>query len=214
MSTEGVRQLEERRQTLQRDAHSLSETGISLNAFERLGRAVREFDTTVVRVLALERTLFPDLAEALELLQNCVVNLTAEREMTQRRVQARDFCRNAARLVAEALSLPIVALVPILAPPQPPPTGVGVVQQAWDRLVNSRPNSAFAERILDRLEAQGVDLGEAREKLEEYQAITRGDYESGAEGSDEYREAREEAWTDFLDTLESTQEPEEQEEEG
>ena len=57
-----------------------------------------------------------------------------------------------------------------------------------------------------------MDVAEAREKLEEYQAITRDDYEGGAEGAEEYRDAREEAWTDFLEALESTEEPEGQDE--
>ena len=91
--TEGVRFLEERRQTLQRAAQTLSETGINADVFERLGRAVREFDTTVVRVFALERTPFPDLKESLGILQNCIAGLKEQRQMTQRRVQAGNFCR-------------------------------------------------------------------------------------------------------------------------
>jgi hypothetical protein len=39
-----------------------------------------------------------------------------------------------------------------------------------------------------------VDVAEAREKLEEYQGVTRGDYERGAEGAEEYKEARSDAW--------------------
>ena len=83
---------------------------------------------------------------------------------------------------------------------------------AHAQLKELRPNVRSGERTLDRLETQGVDVAEAREQLEEYQAITRGDYESGAEGSDEYREAREEAWEAFLEALESTEEPETEEE--
>jgi hypothetical protein len=52
-------------------------------------------------------TPFPDLAEALEILQNCFAGLREQRQMTQLRVQAVDFCRCAARLVAEALSRPL-----------------------------------------------------------------------------------------------------------
>jgi hypothetical protein len=107
VSTEGVRLLEERRQTLQRAAQTLSERGIEVKDFERLGRDARELDTTVVRVLALERTLFPDLAGALEVLQNCAAGLAAERHMTQQRVQALGNCRAGARLVAEAISAPL-----------------------------------------------------------------------------------------------------------
>jgi hypothetical protein len=57
-------------------------TGISPDAFERLARDVRAFNTRVRRIYG--QTPFLDLAEALEILQNCAVNLTAERDLTQR----------------------------------------------------------------------------------------------------------------------------------
>ena len=230
---EAVRQLEERRQVLQRAAETLSQTGINANVFENAVAVVGRYHAQVLRVYA--RTPFPDLFEALELLQNCVVNLKAEPEMTQRRVQAVNFCRNGARLVAEALSRPLQPPeeLPVVAPPTPAPARPGrtrrapapaaaptpapsppeaaVVAEAYAQLKERRPNVATGERALDKLEAQGVDVAEAREKLEEYQAITRNDYERGAEGAEEYKEAREEAWTEFLDSLESTEEPEAEE---
>ena len=83
---------------------------------------------------------------------------------------------------------------------------------AHARLKEARPNVRTGERALDKLETQGVYVADAREKLEEYQAITRDDYGGGRAGAEEYRDAREEAWNDFLDTLESTEEAEAEEE--
>jgi hypothetical protein len=95
---EVVRQLEERRELLRRAAAALSVSGINANNFENVGRATGEFHAQVLRLYGT--TPFPDLPEALEFLQNCVGNLKAETEMTQRRVQAVNFCRSAARLLA------------------------------------------------------------------------------------------------------------------
>jgi hypothetical protein len=95
---EVVRQLEERREVLRRAAAALSVSGINANDFENVGRATGEFHAQVLRVYGA--TPFPDLPEALELLHNCARNLQAETEMTQRRVQAVNFCRSSARLVA------------------------------------------------------------------------------------------------------------------
>jgi hypothetical protein len=86
------------------------------------------------------------------------------------------------------------------------------VADAHARLKDMRPNVSTGFRELDKLAAQQVDVGEARDQLEEYQAITRDDYESGKDGSEEYKDAREEAWEAFLEALESTEEPEAPEE--
>ena len=101
-SPERLGDLEEERQAHHTSAETLSETGISPNSFDRLWRTVREFDTTVTRVYG--QTPFPDLPEALEVLQNCGALLAAQRGMTQQRAQAINNCRSGARLVAEALS--------------------------------------------------------------------------------------------------------------
>ena len=93
-----VQQLEERRQVLVTAAETVSSRGRDAEVFERLGTAVLQFHDQVLRLHGT--TPFPDLPEALELLQNCVGILQAETEKTQRRVQAINFCRNAARLVA------------------------------------------------------------------------------------------------------------------
>jgi hypothetical protein len=76
----------------------MSMNGFSADAFERLWRDVQEFNNQAIR--ALGGIPFPDLAEALGILQNCIAGLREERQMTQRRVQAVNFCRSAARLVA------------------------------------------------------------------------------------------------------------------
>jgi len=58
-----------------------------------------------------------------------------------------------------------------------------------------------------------VDVRDARDALEEYTVITRGDFERGAEGTEEYQSDRASAWEAFLEALENTEEPEEEEEE-
>lgn len=199
---EAVKRLEERRQLLQRAAETLSISGINANSFENVGRIIGEFCAQVLRVYM--RTPFPDLPEGLELLRNCARGLLVETEMTQRREQARNFCRNAARLVAEALP----GMVPAPEATPPPLLGSTAVAETYKSLGQRRPNVATAMRALDKLEAQGVDVAEARDAREEYRELMRSDYGAGAEGSEEYRGDREEAWDRFLETLSSTEEPE------
>jgi hypothetical protein len=69
--------LEAQRQALHASAEFMSVTGVSPNAFESLWRTVREFNATVTRVYG--RTPFPDLAEALGILQNCAAGLATYR---------------------------------------------------------------------------------------------------------------------------------------
>ena len=203
---ERLADLEEERQALQADAESVSANGRTVQDFEGLRRAVQEFNTAAIR--ALGGTPFPDLAGALEILQGCNVVLRAERQMTQQRGQAIEHCRAGARLVAEALA-PLLGFTPSTGTA---PAEAGVVQQAFDRLVESRPNAAFAERTLDRLEAQDVDVKDARGALVKYTVITRSDYDSGTDGTEEYRDDRQQAWEAFLEAVESTEEPETEEE--
>ena len=191
-AAESVRQLEEERQTLHEAAETLSMTGISANAFERLGRDARGFNATVTR--AYGQTPFPDLADALEVLQNCNAALRAEQQLTRQRERALNNCRAGARLVAEAISRPLGAPVPRPSPPPAPPGEIDIVRQEFDRLVEGRPNVASGRRALDRLEAQGVDVAEARDALNEYQAMTR-------------RSDRQSAWENFLKVLENTEPP-------
>ena len=216
---------------LQRSATTQSLTGIDVAVFEQLRSVARQYHAQVLRLYA--RTPFPDLAEALELLNNCTVNLTAEREMTQRRVQAVNFCRNAARLVAEALSRPLQPPeempVEVVAPPAPPaprrarrapaevpapppPAASTVVADAHAKLVGKRANLAAGERTLDQLDALGVDVAEAHSALEEYENTAREDYESGKAGAEAYKTDRQKAWDEFLEALKSTEEPEVEEE--
>ena len=117
---EAARQLEERRDLLKRTAETLEISGINANSFENLVRNTGEFHAQVLRLYT--RTPFPDLPEALELLQNCVQRLQAETEMTQRRVQAVNNCRSSARLVAEALAIPLgpPEAAPAVVEPAPP----------------------------------------------------------------------------------------------
>jgi hypothetical protein len=74
VSTEGARALEKERQELYKAAQETEVRGRDVRDIESLRREVREFDAEVTRVLGLRRgeTAFPDLAEALGLLQNCV----------------------------------------------------------------------------------------------------------------------------------------------
>jgi hypothetical protein len=80
-STETLRDLEAQRQAHRTSAEFMSVNGVSPNAFERLWGIVREFNTTATR--AYGQTPFPDLAEALGILQSCVAALAAERQITQ-----------------------------------------------------------------------------------------------------------------------------------
>lgn len=71
------------------------------------------------------------------------------------------------------------------------------VVEKWREATTKRVSSVVKD--LDNLEGQGFDISEARDALEEFQAITRSDYDS----AEEYREARDESWDSFLEALES-----------
>ena len=109
-----VAQLENRRQTLVRRLQAGAEQGTGVAAFQALERAAAEFlrDTNE----QYTRTPFPDAQEALTLVRSCIELLEAERELTQRRVQAIRNCRNSARLLAEALTSPLTPAIE----PEPP----------------------------------------------------------------------------------------------
>ena len=53
-----------------------SRSGMNVDVFEQLGSAVRQYHAQVLRVYG--RTPFPGLLEALDLLQNCVVNMALD----------------------------------------------------------------------------------------------------------------------------------------
>ena len=84
--------------------------------------------------------------------------------------------------------------------------------EAHAKLKGRRPNLRTGEGVLDELDEQGVDVTEAHSALEEYEATTREDFDPGKAGSADYKKAREEAWKAFLEALESTKEPEAEEE--
>lgn len=71
-------------------------------------------------------------------------------------------------------------------------------------------NSKNAEKDLEKLSGLGFQVNYAEDKLGDYTATTRGDYDS----VEEYRDARTEEWDDFLNELESIDEEEEEEEEA
>ena len=97
----------------------------------------------------------------------------------------------------------------------PSPETIANLTARWSTLTDritgwSRPNSSNAENLLDRFvqemaeahpEIQENDLDsaidEARELLRSYQEIERSNYES----SEEYQEARSDAWQEFVDGL-------------
>lgn len=60
-----------------------------------------------------------------------------------------------------------------------------------------KPNSLIATRELDVLEAKGIDVSEAREALENYTSIDRGDYDS----AEDYADDRASAWDEFLEAV-------------
>jgi hypothetical protein len=125
---EVVRQLEERRELLRRAAAALSISGINADNFENVGRATGDFYAQVLRLY--RRTPFPDLPEALELLQNCMRNLQAETEMTDgaSRRSTSDavlpdwWAKRSQRPSVRLRSLPSPHLS-LLSTPKPTPTG-------------------------------------------------------------------------------------------
>jgi hypothetical protein len=125
-----VEELERKRLAHYTAAETLSRTGINADVFESLARNVNEWHLQVLRFY--RRTPFSDLPQALDLLQSCIRNLQAQRELTQLRVQARDFCRSAARLVAEAISQP-------LPPPEGLPTAAPVAAEPEEEEEEEEP---------------------------------------------------------------------------
>lgn len=104
----------------------------------------------------------------------------------------------------------------VVAPPPPPEVEeieeeVPVeVQERWDALLErirgwKTPNPANAERLLKSfVEEAGVEstvLDDALDRLTEYREAARGDFES----AEEYREAREDLWQEFLDALDEVE---------
>lgn len=96
--------------------------------------------------------------------------------------------------------LPYVPRVSEVRAPSP-----GVVTAAVERLRGQQPNAGTAQRILDGLERQGVDVSDANDALDQYTAIERQEYERGAEGTEEYRQARKDAWDAFVEALEAAE---------
>lgn len=107
--------------------------------------------------------------------------------------------------------LPKEVVVKVKKPPKPPkvevPMGVPVdltkdVEEAHAVLsALPRPHKGTANKHLNTLESKGIDVTDARTSLDEYASIVRADYPPGDEGTDEYKEARLEAWNEFLDAL-------------
>ena len=111
----------------------------------------------------------------------------------------------------------VIYPIPPPRPTPPPPPEIPeeepeevpeAVQERWDTLVDGlkrwttiRP--ADAERILRRFaEKEGVaPMDDALDRLQEYRDITRQDYET----AEEYRDARGDAWQEFLDALDEVE---------
>lgn len=73
-----------------------------------------------------------------------------------------------------------------------------------------RPSLAVGGRVTRQLKAAGYDVDGVQEALDSYTDIDRDDYESGPDGADEYREARSEAWGEFVDQVDSAEREEEE----
>ena len=99
-----------------------------------------------------------------------------------------------------------------LAPPAPAPQPVveellpDVVGDAHSKLSKMKThNSAIAEKALDELETKhGLDVDDARDKLQEFRDTTREDFQD----TEEYQKARDEAWGEFLDAVKAIEGPE------
>ena len=108
--------LDRERQALVQRLVAASEGAGRVEDFQALHQAARRFLGSVNAVYDADR--FPEAAEAMEQLANCIRVFEQERALTQRRVQALRNCQNWARLLAEALSGALA--VPRAASARPP----------------------------------------------------------------------------------------------
>lgn len=117
----------------------------------------------------------------------------------------------------EAPPTPRPRIVRTPPPPPPPPVEVVVapsdVQNQWEDLKTriqgwTRPRPQDATRFLERFEAEhGIDLRDQLDLLGDYEGLERSDFES----TEEFREARAEAWQEFVDRLDEVELEEEEE---
>lgn len=96
-----VERLERERLALVQRLAAASETAGRVEDFEALHQAARRFLGGVSAVY--DSNQFPDSAEAMEQLLNCIRLFEQERALTQRRVQALRNCRTWAGLLADSL---------------------------------------------------------------------------------------------------------------
>jgi hypothetical protein len=81
-----------------------------------------------------------------------------------------------------------------------PDQAVADVAKKWrDRETKNRVQM---EKDIHKLEEQGYDTHDAEDALGDYEGIDRADYEGGADGREEYNDARQSAWDDILDRIE------------
>lgn len=81
--------------------------------------------------------------------------------------------------------------------PPEPTAHEKAVQDAHTKLENLKsPHAGVAHNEMLHLEAMGIDTSDARGALEEYKEIVRADYDT----QEDYKEAREEAWENFIQT--------------
>jgi hypothetical protein len=71
------------------------------------------------------------------------------------------------------------------------------VQEAHSRLeAMLKPHAGVAHSVLTKHEAKGIDTSDARDALDEFKEVVRSDYGS----QEEYTEARQDAWENFVQT--------------
>ncbi len=101
-------------------------------------------------------------------------------------------------------------LTPTIAPAvKPRPSGDTPVVDLVEKWSKAKRNSTLALKDLDAI-SQRYDITDCKEALLEYRDIDRSDYSD----SEEYQEARDEAWEAFIECLESLSGEEEPEMEG
>ena len=79
-------------------------------------------------------------------------------------------------------------------------------QAIADTLPADKPNAARGETALKRLSKEGFDEEAARDALDDYKGIERGDYPGDPEG---FRDARQEAWDTFKEEIATSEKLEE-----
>lgn len=216
-------QLERRRATIHDRLVAVSQRATRVETFRAAERVATEFLTDARALYVTEQ--FPRAQEALGLLINCIAGLERDIELPLRRETAVNFCRNAARLLAESMTIQLQPPTPVAAPapgrrgrrrPGPaPPEPQPVVEEAPPAIPTIELPERFTVRTAERLRRHLEVLNQLEEEAVEAEVSRLSDiitrwYEAAQEAEaeeetkDRPNEARLETLqerTQFLDEL-------------